>query len=62
MVKISVNSSGMTIDSFPTEYKETNGFLIPMKTSTTAQGMQFVMNFTKVEVDIPVDDNIFRIN
>ena len=62
MVKISVNSSGMTIDSFPTEYKETNGFLIPMKTSTTAQGMEFVMNFTKVEVDIPVDDNIFRIN
>ncbi len=62
MVKISVNSSGMTIDSFPTDYKETNGFLIPMKTSTTAQGMEFVMNFTKVEVDIPVDDNVFRIN
>jgi hypothetical protein len=61
MVKISTNTSGMTIDSFPTDYTETNGFLIPMKTSTTAQGMEFVMNFTKVEVDIPVDDNIFRI-
>ena len=62
MVKISTSSSGMTIDAFPSEYKETNGFIIPMKTSTTAQGMQFVMNFTKVEVDIPVDDNTFKIN
>ena len=33
-----------------------------MKTSTTAQGMEFVMNFTKVEVDIPVDDSVFKIN
>jgi len=62
MVKISTNSSGMTIDAFPSDYKETNGFLIPMKTSTTAQGMQFVMNFTNVEVDIPVDDSVFKIN
>ena len=62
MVKISTNSSGMTIDAFPSDYKETNGFLIPMKTSTTAQGMQFVMNFTNVEVDIPIDDSVFKIN
>jgi hypothetical protein len=62
MVKISTNSSGMTLDAFPSDYKETNGFLIPMKTSTTAQGMQFVMNFTKVEVDIPIDDSVFKIN
>ena len=32
-----------------------------MKTTTTAQGMEFVMKFTKVEVDIPMDDSIFKI-
>lgn len=62
MVKISTSTSAMSFDSFPTNYTETNGFLLPMKTTTTAQGMEFVMNFTKVEVDTPMDDNIFKIN
>jgi outer membrane lipoprotein-sorting protein len=62
MVKISTSTSGMSFDSFPTEYTETNGFIIPMKTTTTAQGMDIVMNFTKVEVDTPMDDSIFKIN
>ena len=62
MVKISTTSSAMTFDSFPSEYTETNGFLVPMKTITRAQGMEIVMNFNKVEVDTPMDDNIFRIN
>ncbi len=51
----------MSFDSYPSDYTETNGFIIPMKTTTTAQGMEFVMNFTKVEVDIPMEDSIFRI-
>ena len=62
MVKVSTSSSGMTFDSFPTDYTETNGFIVPMKTTTSAQGMEFVMNFTKVEVDTPMDDSIFKIN
>jgi len=62
MVKISTTSSGMSFDSFPTDYTDTNGFFIPMKTTTKAQGMEFVMNFTKVEVDTPMDDSIFKIN
>lgn len=62
MVKISTSTSGMNFDSFPTDYTETNGFLLPMKTTTTAQGMEFVMKFTKVEVDTPMDDSIFKIN
>jgi hypothetical protein len=52
----------MTIDIFPSDYTETNGFIVPMKTTTTAQGMEFEMNFTKVEVDKPMDDSIFKIN
>ena len=66
MTKISTTASqgGMTmkIDAFPSDYTETNGFMIPMKTTTSAQGMQIEMNFTKVEVDNPMDDSIFKIN
>lgn len=62
MVKVSTSASGMSFDSFPTNYTETNGFLLPMKTTTTAQGMEFVMNFTKIEVDTPMEDSIFKIN
>jgi hypothetical protein len=62
MVKVSTSASGMSFDAFPSDYTETNGFLLPMKTTTTAQGMEFVMNFTKVEVDTPMDDSIFKIN
>ncbi|MBK7710252.1 MAG: hypothetical protein IPJ37_04345 [Bacteroidales bacterium] len=61
MVKISTTASGMSFDAYPSNYTETNGFIIPMKTTTTAQGMEFVMNFTKVEVDTPMEDSIFRI-
>jgi len=62
MVKISTTSSAVTFDSFPTEYTETNGFILPMKTISTAQGMEIVMSFSRVEVDTPMDDSIFKIN
>jgi outer membrane lipoprotein-sorting protein len=65
LVKTSTTTSqnGMTItlDSYPSDYKETNGFLIPMKTTTSAQGMDILITFTKVEVDIPMDDSLFKI-
>lgn len=61
IVKTSISTSGMTIDSFPTDYTETNGFMIPMKTTSSASGMEMVMTFTKVEVDIPLDDSIFTV-
>ncbi len=66
LVKIATTATngGTTIklDSFPTDYTETNGLLVPMKTTTKAQGMEFVISFTKVEVDLPMDDKIFTIN
>ena len=66
MSKISTTASqggmAMAIDIFPSEYKETNGFILPMKTTTTAQGMAIELKFTKVEVDNPMDDSIFKIN
>ena len=58
-----VNQGGMavTVESFPTDYTETSGILLPMKTTTSAAGMEIVTTFTKVEVDIPIDDSVFKI-
>jgi len=58
-----VNQGGiaMTVESFPSDYTETNGILLPMKTATSASGMEIVTTFTKVEVDIPMEDSIFKV-
>jgi len=61
LVKTATTASGVTMESFPTDYTETSGIMIPMKTSTTAQGMDILINFTKVEVDVPMEDSIFTI-
>jgi hypothetical protein len=65
LVKSSTTTSqgGMTInlESYPSDYTETNGIMIPMKTTTTAQGMEILINFTKVEVDVPMEDSIFTV-
>jgi outer membrane lipoprotein-sorting protein len=58
-----VNQGGMaiTVESFPSEYTETNGILLPMKTTTSASGMEILTTFTKVEVDVPIEDSVFKI-
>jgi hypothetical protein len=65
LVKSIINTTqqGMpiTVESYPSEYAETNGVMLPMKTTTSASGMEFVMTFTKVEVDIPMEDSIFNL-
>jgi len=65
LVKSVINTTqqGMpiTVESYPSEYTETNGVMLPMKTTTSASGMEFVLTFTKVEVDIPMEDSIFNL-
>jgi len=58
-----LNQGGMDVivESFPSDYTETNGILVPMKTTTSASGMEIVTTFTKVEVDVPIEDSVFRI-
>ena len=58
-----VNSQGMdvTVESFPSDYKDFNGVILPSKTTTSASGMEFVIEFTNVEVNLPMDDSIFTI-
>jgi hypothetical protein len=60
---VTVNNQGtdMVVDSYPSEYTETNGLLLPMKTTTSASGMDFEMKYTKVEVDLPMDDSVFKV-
>jgi len=59
----SVNQGGMgvTVEAYPSDYRETNGILLPMKTTTSAAGMNIVTTFTKVEVDVPMEDSLFKI-
>lgn len=59
IVKTSVTNNGMSVDSYPSDYTETNGVIIPMKTSMSQQGMDMVMTFTKVEIDTPMEDSLF---
>ena len=59
--KTEANGMTVTADSYPSDYTETSGIMIPMKTTISAQGMDIVMNFTKVEVDVPMEDSIFKI-
>jgi outer membrane lipoprotein-sorting protein len=57
----SMNGMPVTMDTYPSDYTETSGVILPMKTSTSVQGMDIVTNFTKVEVDVPIQDSIFKI-
>jgi hypothetical protein len=58
-----VNSQGMevVVDSYPSDYKEVSGLFLPMKTKTSLQGMEFVQTYSKVEVNIPMEDSIFKL-
>lgn len=58
---INAEGQSMVMDSYPSDYKEVNGFLVPMKTTTSAMGQEFVQTFTKVEVDVPMEDSIFTL-
>ena len=60
-ISASQNGTEVTVDSFPSDYKETNGVLLPMKTTQSVSGMEMVTIFEKVEVNIPMDDSIFKI-
>ena len=61
LVKTATTVQGQTMESFPSDYTDQGGVMIPMKTTSSAQGMDIVINFTKVEVDVPMEDSIFKI-
>ncbi|MCX6328625.1 MAG: hypothetical protein NTZ85_03785 [Bacteroidia bacterium] len=50
-----------SINYYPSDYTEFDGVLLPMKTIRSIGRMESVMTFTNVEVDVPIDDNVFKI-
>lgn len=58
-----ITQGGMpaTVQTYPSDYKEINGLIMPMKTTTSVSGMEMVMNITNVEIDIPMEDSIFKL-
>ncbi len=58
-----VNQGGtlITADSYMTNYTDNNGVFLPMKTTTSASGMEVAITFDKVEVNLPMDDSVFKV-
>ncbi len=58
-----INQGGtdVTAESYMTDYTDNNGVFLPMKTTTSANGMEFIVSFDKVEVNLPMDDSIFQL-
>jgi hypothetical protein len=65
MVKgtINTNNNGMavTADIVFSDFKDNGGIFLPMKQTTSANGMEFVMIYDKVEVNIPMEDSLFTL-
>ena len=54
--------TAMTIDSYMTDYVEIDGVVMPKKTTAMANGMEAaVISFDKIEVNIPMEDSVFKI-
>ncbi len=58
-----INQGGvnMSVESYPSDYKDISGIVLPMKTSTSMSGMDVITSYTSIEVDIPIDDSVFSI-
>ena len=52
----------MTIDSYMTDYVDIDGVVMPKKTTAMANGMEAaVITIDNIEVNIPMEDSVFRI-
>jgi outer membrane lipoprotein-sorting protein len=58
---VTAEGTTVTSDTYPSDYKETNGVLLPMKTTISTQGMEMVLVYDKVEVNIPIEDSVFKL-
>jgi outer membrane lipoprotein-sorting protein len=52
----------MNVDSYMTEYSDNEGVVMPKKTTAMANGMEAaVISFDKIEVNIPMEDSVFKV-
>lgn len=59
--EISQGGMAMTLEAIPSDYTDNNGVFLPMKTTTLVSGMEIITTYNKVEVDVPIDDSVFKI-
>ncbi|MCE5347459.1 MAG: hypothetical protein LLG13_14395 [Bacteroidales bacterium] len=60
----SVDQAGtkMNVDSYMTDYVDTEGVIMPKKTTTMANGMEAaVILLDKIEVNVPIEDSLFKV-
>ena len=60
-VTVDAQGQSMVLDSYPSDYQDVNGLFLPMKTTTSAMGQEFVQTYSNVEVNVPMDDSIFQL-
>jgi len=60
-VTMDAQGQTMTMDTYPSDYKEVNGLFMPMKNTMSVMGQEFVQTYSKVEVNIPMEDSIFTL-
>jgi len=54
--------TSMNVDSFMSDYVDIQGVVIPKKTTAMANGMEAaVITFDKIEINVPVEDSVFRL-
>jgi outer membrane lipoprotein-sorting protein len=54
--------AAMNVDSYPSDYVDVKGVILPKKTTAKANGMDAsVITFDTIEVNIPIEDSIFKI-
>ena len=55
--------TSMNVDSYMADYTDTNGVIMPKKTTAMANGMEAAtITFDLIEVDLPMEDSIFKLN
>ena len=60
--KVSQMGQEMTVDSFMSDYTDIQGVVMPKKTTASSGGMEMaVITFDKIEVNIPIEDTVFKI-
>jgi outer membrane lipoprotein-sorting protein len=58
--KISMMGQEVEGDTFPSNYKKVDGILFAHSTEVRASGQIIQANYDKIEVNVPMDDSIFK--
>lgn len=54
--------TSMNVETFMTDYSDESGVVMPKKTTAMANGMEAaVITFDKIEVNLPMEDSIFKV-